>query len=274
MTQSAKRKAFTLVELLVVIAIVGLISTVAAVSMNNSRDKAKIAAGQSFDQSMRHGLGDQLVGEWLMNECSGNTTGDISGNGNTATFGVASAWGTNAPGNAGCSASFTGTNYLGTTLNVQSPNVTFSAWVYPTSTTGYNEIISKEAQYKFRIHEGNLEALMSCAGVGWSYALYLTKPQVPINNWSMVALTIDSVNQTAALYLNGNMVGKTSTCTVTAYNGNAIGIGSSYSTLAHEPFHGNIDDARVYTSSLGLAQIKKIYAENLPTYLLAMQKSK
>lgn len=38
-----QRPAFTLVELLVVIAIVGLLSTVAMVSMNSARDKAKVA---------------------------------------------------------------------------------------------------------------------------------------------------------------------------------------------------------------------------------------
>lgn len=38
-----KSKAFTLIELLVVIAIIGLISSVALVAMNKSRDKAKIA---------------------------------------------------------------------------------------------------------------------------------------------------------------------------------------------------------------------------------------
>lgn len=38
-----KRKGFTLIELLVIIAIIGIISTVAVVNLNSSRDKAKDA---------------------------------------------------------------------------------------------------------------------------------------------------------------------------------------------------------------------------------------
>ncbi len=265
-----KRSAFTLIELLVVIAIIGLLSTIAVVSLVTARDKGKIAAGQSFDQSLRNGLGDQLVGEWLFNECSGNTASDASGNGNTATWSGGAGWSTsNAPGNTGCSANFSGSNYLSSTLNLQATNATFTTWIYPTSTTGYNTILSKLAQYEYRIHDGNLESLMSCAGVGWSYSLYLTGPQIPANSWSMVALSINSVNQTMKLFFNGHEVGKTATCTITAYNSVTLAIGS-YSPIAlGDPFHGNIDDTRVYSSTLSLAQIKKMYAEGLRSHQVA-----
>jgi prepilin-type N-terminal cleavage/methylation domain-containing protein len=257
-----KRRAFTLVELLVVIAIVGLLSGVAIVSLNNSRDKAKIAAGQSLDQSIRQALGDQLIGEWLMNECSGNTAADISGSGNTATWSGGASWSTsNAPGGSGCSASFTGSNFLATSLNLQKPSVTFTAWVYPTSTSGYNEIMSKEAQYKYRIHDGALEALMGCTGSGWSHAMYLSNVQVPTNAWSMLALSVDSVNLTTTLYMNGRIVGKIDTCAIASYNANALAIGSYSPVTAAEPFHGNIDEARIYTTALSLSQIEKLYAE-------------
>ena len=257
-----KRSAFTLVELLVVIAIVGLLSSVAVVATSNSRDKAKVAAGQSFDQSLRHGLGDQLVGEWLMNECSGNTAADSSGSGSTATWSGGAGWSTsNAPGSSGCSAGFSGSNQLSSSLNLQSPNVTFSAWVYPTSVAGWNTVIGKELQYRLDIHDGKPRYVISCNGTNWIAQGEATGPLVPTNSWSMIALSVDSVNQNATLYLNGNAVNKGTTCNITAYNANPVTMGLV--------FYGRIDDVRTYTNAVSLSQIQKMYAEGLPAHQLA-----
>jgi prepilin-type N-terminal cleavage/methylation domain-containing protein len=46
-------KSFTLIELLVVIAIIGLISTIALVSMRGVREKAKVAQAVSFADQLR-----------------------------------------------------------------------------------------------------------------------------------------------------------------------------------------------------------------------------
>jgi len=268
MPSSIRRHAFTLVELLVVISIIGLLSTIAIVSMNASRDKAKQASGQSFDQSVRHGIGDQTIGEWLFNECSGNTASDASGSGNTATFGVASGWSTNTLTKTGCSAAFSGSNYLSTSLNLQSPSVTFTAWIYPTDVSGYNAIIAKDLQYKYMINNGNIYTLTSCNGTSWNGS-DLTGTPVPANTWSMSALSVDSTNQTVTLYLNGHVAAKASACTVAAYNSNALAIGSDSASSAYHPFHGNIDDARVYTTAISLAQAHELYAEGLSSHQLA-----
>lgn len=257
-----KRHAFTLIELLVVIAIIGLLSMIAVVSLNTSRDKSKISAGQSFDQSLRNGLGDQLAGEWLMNECSGNTVSDASNSGNTATFGGTAAWSANTVSGSGCAASLNGSNYLGTSLNLQSPDVTFSAWVYPTSVSAYNSIVAKELQYKYMIYNGSLFAGTGCNGTSWNGAL-LTGAPVPVNAWSMVALSVDSVNRTVKLFLNGHQVAQGAGCAPTSYNNNALAIGSDVPFGASNSFHGNIDDVRVYATALSLTQIQKLYAEGL-----------
>ncbi len=94
---------------------------------------------------------------------------------------------------------------------------------------------------------------------------------MPTNAWSMMVMSVDSANQTASIYLNGRLAWKTATCSIASYNANVLGIGSYLGTAAAAPFHGNIDDARVYTTTLSLSQIEKLYAEGLPKHSLAMK---
>ncbi len=81
-----RRNGFTLIELLVVISIISLLSSVVLSSLNTARDKARIAAGQRFEASMHHAYGAGAVGIWDMDEESGSTVSDLSGNGFDGTF--------------------------------------------------------------------------------------------------------------------------------------------------------------------------------------------
>lgn len=56
-----KQKAFTLIELLVVIAVIGLLASIVLVSLQGTRDKARVARGLSFSQSLWHALGAYTV---------------------------------------------------------------------------------------------------------------------------------------------------------------------------------------------------------------------
>ena len=77
-----------------------------------------------------------LVGKWLLDEGSGATSADASGNGNTATLTLSPTWTT---GHTGKGLQFDGaTNYLNATLGTWfGGNNTLSAsvWVYATATT-------------------------------------------------------------------------------------------------------------------------------------------
>jgi len=72
-------RGFTLVELLVVIAIIGLLATFAVAQLSGAREKARIAAAQSFSSQLIHAQGSEAVGVWNLDEGSGLTVNNSSG---------------------------------------------------------------------------------------------------------------------------------------------------------------------------------------------------
>ena len=207
-----------------------------------------------------------LVGYWPMDEGSGSSTVDASGNGNTGKWNGSTTNGTYyAGGKVGSYAgNFDGSStWIGvgtsTPLNLTT-NYTLSGWVSPTAANlSQNEdIIGKSnnsvtgSQYVLRLNGPQVEFVISN---GTSY-LSPEGGTVSANTWSFVSGTFDGTNM--RVYLNAKLVATgTFTGTPSTFSGQTI-IGANPGNGA-DWVSGSIDDVRVYSRVLSPAEIMALY---------------
>lgn len=265
----SRQRAFTIVELLVVVAIIGLMTAIIVVSLNSARTKARRAANQQLDANFHHNLGDSLVGQWLLDECSGTIAKDSSGSGYDGALNGSPVWSSDSPFGSGCSVSFDGSNYISVTgLNLRSPSVTMAAWVKPSLLTGDYQIVAKEAQYKYSMNNGRLYFHISTTGGSWNYS---GAGSHALNNksWQYVVFVVDSNALRYSLYLNGQIdrVG-VMTGPITGFNSNSTYIAAWGGGVSQ--FVGSIDNVRIYDRALDTAAIQKLYTDEAPKHAIAI----
>jgi hypothetical protein len=164
--------------------------------------------------------------------------------------------------------SFNGTNqYVSIADNSAldiTPNITLSAWVYPTNLTGYRTILSKrdisgtEGNYSIRTSGDELEFYYASG----SWQVYATSSaNLAINRWYYVAATYDG--STIKIYLNGKLLNGSciaGTCNVSlpSNDNNNLAIGRAGDNPT-EYFQGTIDEIRIYDQALSATEIKVDY---------------
>ena len=215
-----------------------------------------------------------LVGYWKLNEGSGITVADSSGNGNTGTFvtgGAADGWAGSTSGVSGTDNSLNSTGY-NSYINVPysaslggintASQITISLW--------FNETYASAYAYPIAFSNAGGRAMFIQMGTGpgsnmyaWSDAGWGKKTinqEGAQNAWVNYALTWDG---TAAgllkAYRNGVQIGgnqnaATSFPTFTELH-IAGGYGSAYSSV-----EGNMDEVAVYNS---IEDVSAIYAKGL-----------
>jgi prepilin-type N-terminal cleavage/methylation domain-containing protein len=209
-----------------------------------------------------------LVGYWPMDEGSGSSTQDVSGNNNIGTW-SGNASGTNstyyAQGKVG---SYAG-NFDGSTdkLNVSNSSSTYSsilsagsaftimAWINSTCVASPSSIFDKF------LSDGVRFMLLG----GGSCNLYIQTrlpltsnagPLVPMSTWSQVGVTMTSAG-TVTFYVNG--VGTSGGTNGTAFTSAAALPYIGYSSNNGTYFSGLIDDVRIYNRALSAAEIQALY---------------
>jgi Concanavalin A-like lectin/glucanases superfamily len=136
---------------------------------------------------------------------------------------------------------------IGTPLS-SNGSYTKEAWVYQTSSTGSQNIISS-LNTPLWINGGTLSA-----GQAGSPSLVTAPTAIPVNTWVYVAVTYDATSTTMNLYMNGTLVATNNS--VPAYTAESTYIGSLQGTGSF--FQGYIDEVRIWTVALTQAQLKPL----------------
>lgn len=195
------------------------------------------------------------VGQWKMDENTGPTANDTSGNGNTGTLNGQPLWG---PGKFSSAVDFSTSSHnitvpANSSLN-QLPAMTGEAWIYPRSLGGASlaRIFNKSNSngWIFFLKSGpNLGFFMRFDGGTSALDATSSGGNLTLNQWNHVAFTWDGTSSTAgvAFYINGVKVVTTgSNPTGSRDNDSTYDFLIGNSDNGARVFDGYIDDARMY----------------------------
>ncbi|HRE52382.1 MAG TPA: T9SS type A sorting domain-containing protein [Flavitalea sp.] len=227
------------------------------------RVSASNAAGAGEWSSIRtfstiEGQPSSLVAHWTMEEASGPTLIDASGNNNNATI-VGDV--VRTAGIMGQAISLDGSGDYATVDHSASLNmstaITLAAWIKPeiqgtqriifkvSGSTGYELFLANPNPQQFSVRfNGNASLRVNSTS---SYLDFL-------NTWVHVAATYDGA--TIRLYINGQLESSLASVFSIASNTNKLGIGATHTGA--DDFKGGIDDARIYNTALSAAQIQAL----------------
>lgn len=196
----------------------------------------------------------QPMAWWLLNEGTGNTAYDYSGNGHNGTLNSGVSW--TSAGYSGNGAYFNATSLSLITINNPFTLSSSSSW---TATMWVNRWESRSAS---TLISGTADALKleqynESSQVGYTYYTHAdyTMPYVtPLNTWIHLAFVGTSAG--VSLYTNGVLV--TSLADPVALNAFALGC-DNYATYS-DYLDATLDDVRIYNQALTQGQIANIYA--------------
>lgn len=229
----------------------GSCTDVAGATVATDQRGASRPAGATCDIGAYESSG--LAAHWKLDEGSGATAYDASGNGNHATLSQPTSWtAAHAPTPFNNPYAY----QSGWTLNAplvttQVDNVSLTAWVRWDGGGGGNRFIfmngnSASTGYGLiqKVDTNRLNLILA------GRAYYDFGYTLPVNAWTHVALV--RANGTWRLYVNGTQRGGTTTqAPATPTQGTYIGSSSQY-----ERFSGQIDDVRIYNRALPQTEIK------------------
>ncbi len=202
---------------------------------------------------------EQLIGYWNFDEGTGTVAHDSSGKNNHGTVN-GPIW---SKGVVNGALSYDGVNDTVTVAYNSSldftTQFTLMAWVKMAGPVSGGIICKRDD---------------SSGGVGYNYELekdgsiianlyftdyLISKGKVPLGEWTHTAVTFNSSQGTAQIYLNGELDSEYYTTSPVTKNALDLQIGRKNAVSGF--FHGDIDEAKVYSCALPSSQIKAIYDE-------------
>jgi hypothetical protein len=212
------------------------------------------------------GVDSGLLGHWHLNEGTGSTSADSSGNGNTAVLTGSPTWSTQ--GYVGDALTFNGTsNYaeapIGTWFGSNN-TLSVSAWVYATSTTNgpIFGVTQSNPPGSWNMPFLSINGATAWVGLWTGSAGNYVSATVSLNNWHHLAMTYDPAGSgTRKFYVDGAL---SATTTMTYGGSNAFDYWATYipgdkPTGVSAYFKGTLDEVRAYNRALTAAEIQLIY---------------
>jgi len=201
-----------------------------------------------------------VKGSWHLDEGSGTTAYDRSGNGNNGTLYNSPTW---VDGKFGKALSFDGSNdYVQTPIISNTlTDFTMEAWVKASSVPGDRRIVMGSGWNYNDWYIGiNLSSNTGAPARKWlfwvannSQIAYVAAPdEIVAGEWYYMVATYQGT--TGKFYINGNYIGSFTFTRTT--DSNPFQIGRSYSG---EYFNGLVDEVRVYNRALTSAEVSDLY---------------
>ena len=185
-----------------------------------------------------------LVANWKLDEGSGTTATDSSGNNNTGTLTDGPTWTT---GKIGSALNFDGVNDLVAFPGQTLATFTYSAWINHGDTATYQNILRTTDVSDFAIYLTNGDKI----NFFYAGSNHTSNTVVPLNSWAHIAVVNNAGSVT--FYLNGVADGTATGAPSFTYNGFGISNAGSF------PFLGKMDDVRIYNRALSTSDIQAIY---------------
>lgn len=188
-----------------------------------------------------------LLGWWRLNENTGNTTADTSGNGNNATLSAGTTWTTGKFG-SGILISANSQWAVTTTGKTTPSTFTIAAWINPTNASGIDTILTLGSNVSFRTNGSRLRLTT------YGFQDHDSGTSMFSGNvWTHVAVTFTpSTSDGVKFYVNGVLRSTLASSAITTGTG-AWKIGGA--TTASEYFAGSLDEVRLYNRILNPAEI-------------------
>lgn len=247
------KRGFTLIELLVVISVTALLAGILLVSLNNSRVRAKKAAGLAFITHSTTALFANATLLYDFDDSGGSTVWDGSMSGNNGTLANGAVRQAGHIGNAVYLDGLDDSVNLTSAYLPNHDNFTVAAWfnLDPSTATTFSPIFGNYQAVPFLGYysagRSFIHMRQYVGGFEYIYWSVASLPSLADGAWHHVFLTVNqsTTPRTAEVYLDGESLGKNDLSGTEGYthgNGALVRIGRDYSTS----WKGLIDDAAIY----------------------------
>jgi hypothetical protein len=215
-------------------------------------------------------LADSPLGYWKLDEASGTTCADSSGNGRDLTYGGTPNFRNSGPpivGGASYAVGLNGVNGEGATASYASwmlpTSFSLECWVRSTASSGYPAIFgvangrADSGQFILYIRSGTIKATFTNTFAASSEVT--TGSGMTDGNWRHVVVTHDSSSGDFILYINGSSVASNSRIGTPQSVSQPISIGGCGSTTDSNWFSGDIAHCAYYGAALPAARVLAHY---------------